>query len=88
MFHTGLVRTRNQQDRAKSYIRYVRSVIDCPAFVGCHWFQYIDEPVTGRFWDGENYNIGFVTVVDSPYPELVDAARKVHAEAYDRRYAR
>jgi hypothetical protein len=88
MFHTGLVRTRNQQERAESYVRYVRSVTDCPAFVGCHWFQYIDEPVTGRFWDGENYNIGFVTVVDSPYPELVDAAGKVHAEAYERRYAR
>ena len=30
--------------------------------VGCHWFQYVDEPLTGRAYDGENYNIGFVTI--------------------------
>jgi hypothetical protein len=86
MFHTGLVSTRDQAERAESYVRYVRSVAANPAFVGCHWFQYIDEPITGRFWDGENYNIGFVTVVDSPYPELVEAAKKVHAEIYERRW--
>ena len=86
MFHTGLVPTRDQQERAESYVTYVRSVADCPSFVGCHWFQYVDEPITGRFFDGENYNIGFVTVVDSPYPELVAAAKKVHAELYERRW--
>jgi len=86
MFHTGLVATRNQEDRAESYARYVRSVVDHPAFIGCHWFQYVDEPTTGRWFDGENYNIGFVNVTDTPYPELVDAARKVHSEIYTRRY--
>ena len=86
MFHTGLVPTKNQEERAESYIKYVQSVADCPAFVGCHWFQLIDEPITGRWFDGENYNIGFLDVTDTPYPEMVDAARKVHAEVYERRY--
>lgn len=86
MFHQGLVPTRDQHDRAASYIRYVQSVADHPAFVGCHWFQYVDEPVTGRWFDGENYNIGFVDVTDTPYPELVDAAKRVHADLYRRRY--
>jgi hypothetical protein len=86
MFHTGLVPTASQEARAQSYVDYVRSVADCPAFVGCHWFQYVDEPTTGRWFDGENYNIGFVTVVDSPYPEMVAAARQVHAEIYRRRF--
>lgn len=86
MFHTGLVATANQEERAAAYKTYVRSVVDHPAFVGFHWFQYIDEPITGRTIDGENYNIGFVTVVDTPYPELVAAARDVHAEMYARRY--
>ena len=71
-----------QEERAEKYARYVRSVAECPAFVGCHWFQYIDEPITGRWFDGENYNIGFVTVVDSPYPELVAAAKRIHANVY------
>ena len=61
---------------------YVNSVIDHPAMVGCHWFQYMDEPTTGRTFDGENYGIGFVSVVDTPYPEMVAAAREVHGGAY------
>jgi len=85
MFHTGLVMTPNQQARAAMYCRYVESVEDNPAFVGCHWFQYMDEPLTGRTYDGENYNIGFVDVTDTPYPEMVDSARAVHGDVYKRR---
>jgi hypothetical protein len=85
MFHPGLGPTRNQEERAQSYERYVQSALDCPAIVGCHWFQYVDEPITGRWFDGENYNIGFVDVTDTPYPEMVQAARKVHSEMYQRR---
>lgn len=82
MFHEGLVPCVDQKERAASYAHYVRSVLECPAFVGCHWFQYLDEPITGRWFDGENYNIGFVDVTDTPYPELLAAARRIHAQAY------
>ncbi|MFB3921809.1 MAG: beta-galactosidase [Terriglobia bacterium] len=85
MFHTGLVSTPNQQARAEMYRDYVRSVVDHPAFVGCAWFEYVDEPLTGRVYDGENYNIGLVAVTDTPYPELIAAAKAVHGEAYQRR---
>jgi agarase len=63
----------------------VRSVVDNPAIVGCHYFQYIDEPLTGRSVVGENYSIGFATVVDGVYPEMVAAAKTVGAEMYRRR---
>lgn len=86
MFHTGLVSTENQAARAAQYVTYVQSVVEHPAFVGCHWFQYVDEPVTGRWYDGENYNIGFVDVTDTPYPELTGAARDIHRRAYALRY--
>ena len=85
MFHTGLVATPNQPARAAMYRDYIRSVVDHPAFVGCAWFEYSDEPLTGRVYDGENYNIGFLSVTDTPYPEMVEAAKAVHAEAYKRR---
>ncbi|HLK58985.1 MAG TPA: beta-galactosidase [Chthonomonadaceae bacterium] len=85
MFHPGLVATPNQAARGAMYRDYVESVVDNPAFVGCHWFEYTDEPLTGRVWDGENYNVGFVSVTDTPYPEMVAAAKQVHAEAYTRR---
>ncbi len=86
MFHTGLVSTPNQKARAQKYADYIHSVVDNPAFVGCAWFQYYDEPLTGRTYDGENYNIGFVDVTDVPYPDMVAAAKSVHAEAYARRF--
>ena len=47
----------------------------------------MDQPLTGRP-DGENYQIGFVTVADVPYPELVKAARDTAASMYRRRYER
>jgi hypothetical protein len=88
MFHTGLVATQSQQERADSYARYLRSVADHPAFVGCHWFQYVDEPSTGRWFDGENYNIGFVDITDTPYPEMIESAKTVHDTIYQRRYTK
>ncbi|MCC6443063.1 MAG: beta-galactosidase [Armatimonadetes bacterium] len=88
MLHTGLVSTASQEARAAMYKDYIRTVVDHPSFVGCHWFQYVDESLTGRVWDGENYNIGFVTATDTPYPEMVAAAQEVHGEAYKRRAAR
>ena len=86
MFHTGLVATRDQADRANRYRAYVRSCLDHPRMVGTHWFQWRDQPLTGRPMDGENYQIGFLTVTDAPYPELVEAAREVAKEMYARRW--
>lgn len=48
----------------------------------CHWFQYVDEPITGRWFDSENDNIGLVDVTDTPYPELINSARTIHGEMY------
>ncbi len=87
MFHAGLVAAADQAGRAAMYADYVRSLLDHPSFVGCHWFQYVDQPLTGRVYDGENYNIGFVDVTDTPYPDLVRAARQVRGEACARRLA-
>ena len=81
MFSPGLVQASSQADRGQAYQEYVRSVLSLPAFVGCQWFQYYDEPLVGRF-DGENYNIGFVSGADTPYWELIEAARQINARIY------
>ncbi|MBI4890616.1 MAG: beta-galactosidase [Acidobacteria bacterium] len=85
MFHTGLVAAASQEERARFYQEYVRSVINHPSFVGCHWFQAFDQPITGRTRDGENYNIGLVDIADTPYPELNQAAREIHSVIYAER---
>jgi hypothetical protein len=82
MFHTGLQGMANQEDRAKAYLRYVQGALRHPQIVGCHWFQYTDQPTTGRSFDGENYQIGFVDICDTPNPELIQAARQIGTQMY------
>ena len=84
-FHTGLVATQDQEDRARAYTQYVTECLAHPAIVGCHWFQYIDSPTTGRALDGENYQIGFLDNADTPYAEIIAASRKIGASMYDPR---
>jgi len=82
MFHTGLVPVASQQARAEAYRDYVQGALRHPQFVGCHWFQYQDEPVTGRVYDEENYQIGFVDVADTPYTETIQASRNIGYALY------
>lgn len=88
LYHGGIVNAASQSERASMYTRYMESVIDNPYFVGAHWFQYLDSPATGRAWDGENYNIGFVTIADQPYEELVEAAKQVNINLYQQRFSK
>jgi len=82
MFHPGLVGVADQAARGAAYQRYLESVWRRPCFVGAHWFEYGDEALTGRPLDGENYNIGFVSNTDTPYTELVEAARRINRRVY------
>jgi hypothetical protein len=81
MFHTGLVPTRDQTERAAAYRKYVTDAIRHPQFIGTHWFQYSDQATTGR-GDGENYQIGLVDICDTPYPETIEAVRQVGRDMY------
>jgi hypothetical protein len=73
----GLKQTATQEERGVAYRYYVENALADPSIVGAHWFEWIDEPSTGRF-DGENYNIGMLDVTDRPYRELVEAAQATH----------
>lgn len=86
VFDTGLVGVADQEARGRAYRNYVRSVLALPKFVGAHWFQYTDQPATGRPMDGENGNVGFVSITDTPHRELIEAAREIHAEMYRLRF--
>jgi hypothetical protein len=79
--HTGLRNVSSQMQRAEFYSYYVTQALHNPQIVGTHWFQYGDEPYTGR-GDGENYQIGFVDVCDSPYPETIMASRNIGYNMY------
>ena len=78
----GLAQTGNYEERGVAYRYYVENAASHPALIGTHWFQWIDQPSTGRF-DGENYNIGFLDVTDRPYPDMVNASRETFRRLYD-----
>lgn len=82
-FHGGLVWAQDQLERGRMYEEYMQAVLENPYFVGAHWFQYTDSELTGRAMDGENYNVGYVSVTDQPYPELVESTMKVNRSLYE-----
>lgn len=85
MFVPGVVSAGvTQADRAIAYTRFVQGALTHPNIVGTHWFQFRDQPLTGR-WDGEGYQIGFVDVADTPYVEITRAARAIGETMYDYR---
>jgi agarase len=71
-----------QAERANAYEHYVDAALAIPGVVGLHWFQWVDEPGTGRF-DGENSNWGLVNTDDAPYEPLVDRMACVAARVAD-----
>lgn len=78
----GLAQTADEQERSAAYRYYVENAAAHPAVIGTHWFQWIDQPCTGRY-DGENYNIGLVDVTDRPYPEMIAATSETFKRLFD-----
>lgn len=86
-FHPSQVWTESQEDRATCYKDFVRSALEHPNFVGTHWHQFSDQATTGRF-DGEDFQVGFTDVCDTPYYETVNAAREIGGQMYTLRYGK
>ena len=64
------------EDRVHAMENWVRAAAVHPLLVGGHYFQFRDQPVTGR-GDGEATLRGFVNVADTPHFELVQANRRL-----------
>lgn len=77
----GIQGAESQKARGQAYRYYVENGFARPEIIGIHYFQWIDQPVQGRF-DGENYNIGLVDICNKPYKELTDAIRLSHERMY------
>jgi hypothetical protein len=65
----------DQQARADAYRLFTTRLARVPYVVGADWFQWSDEPPSGRANDGEDVNFGIVDIDDNPY-ELLAAAVK------------
>lgn len=81
----GLASVGDQLQRSRAYAAYVLNAVLQPNIVGTHWFAYPDQsaasrPTVGK--PGENYQIGFVDVTDTPYPEFTTYSRGVADAMY------
>lgn len=77
----SLVPVKNYDERGVAFQYYMERAAAHWAIVGAHWFQMADQAVTGRY-DGENYNLGFVTQTDLPYPEMVTRSQATAKRMY------
>ena len=77
-FGKGVVSVWNEAQRGEAYARFVQAAASDPVIVGTHWFDYVDQPVTGRVLDGENSHIGLVGITDIPFAGFVEAVRRAN----------
>ncbi len=79
---------KEERDAGERYARWVREAAQHPACVGVMWFQYRDQPLTGRgpgrgntLVLGEHFAFGLVDFTDRPKWELVKRMREVNLKA-------
>lgn len=65
----------DQRARADGYRLFTTRAARVPFIVGVDWFQWTDEPPSGRSSDGEDVNFGIMDVDDNPYDQLVAAVK-------------
>lgn len=72
----SLWQVNSQEERGVAYRYYTEKAYEHPGLIGTSYFQWCDQDLTGRRYDGENYNCGLIDVTDRPYPLLTDAISK------------
>jgi hypothetical protein len=81
-FPPALPEVPDEAARAEAYETYITTLVDLPFMLGSHWFQWEDQPITGR-GDGENQVIGVVDINDDPH-EIVERMTEVQRDLPER----
>lgn len=82
----GMVSAANLADRATCYSKFIKAAALNKWIVETTWYQYCDQPVTGRWFDGQNAGIGFVDVADKVQTALADGAAAANNGIHGLRY--
>lgn len=80
-FWPGPVEVAREEDRGPAYANFLKAAMAQPMIVGAHWFQYLDQPASGRLLDGENGHLGLVAITDVSYPGFVEAVRRSNLQS-------
>ncbi len=76
----------DEKQKGLAYRNYVEKAAATGFVVGTHWFEYLDQAVTGRWFQGfygEGFGIGFLNVADRPYKQFLDEIIKTNYQIYD-----
>lgn len=82
-FWPGPLELAREEDRGPAYANFLKAALAQPMIVGAHWFQYLDQPASGRLLDGENGHLGLVAITDVPYPGFVEGVRRSNQQVMD-----
>jgi hypothetical protein len=69
------------------YARWVADAARNPYAIGLHWFQYRDQPITGRGTTGthlttnEHFAFGLVDITDQPKWDMITRMREANLNA-------
>lgn len=77
---------KDEDEKGRLYRHYVEKMAASGMVVGAHWFEYLDQAATGRWFQGFNGEagaIGMVDVTDRPYRTLVRHVARTNAAIYD-----
>lgn len=80
-FRSDDTEPRRPEERIRKMVQYAEAAIRHPGMIGAHFFQYRDQPLSGRP-DGEATLRGFVNIADTPNFELVQANRRLGYNLY------
>ncbi|QXH36926.1 beta-galactosidase [Pseudomonas muyukensis] len=80
-FWPGPLEVAREEDRGPAYGNFLKAAVAQPMIVGAHWFQYLDQPASGRLLDGENGHLGLVAITDVPYAGFIEAVRRSNRQA-------
>ncbi|TVP76389.1 MAG: hypothetical protein EA353_12135 [Puniceicoccaceae bacterium] len=73
------------EHRVRLLDRYLRSAFADTHIIGAHFFQFRDQPLSGRP-DGEAGMRGFINATDTPHFDMVQSNRRLAYELYRMRF--
>ncbi len=77
---------KDQTDKGELYRNYVEKAAASGMVIGTHWFEYLDQAGTGRWFQGYNGEagaIGLVDVTDRPYKDMLTSVMQANYSVYN-----
>jgi len=82
----GVRMAKDATDKGKLYRNYVEKAAASGMVIGAHWFEFLDQAATGRWFQGPNGEagaIGLIDVTDRPYKDMLTSVMQANYSVYN-----